>query len=114
MAPSYSPVPTDETANVVTEETAAAKPSAFSSPHKGAAAAAQAAVALTGQARAAVSRALAAPFRRVRAYYAHAPEPFAALATRGEWSTSLLDVCAQPGGTNLCCEWCGAAGGAGD
>ncbi|KAG2426890.1 hypothetical protein HXX76_012677 [Chlamydomonas incerta] len=41
-------------------------------------------------------------------YCAHAPEPYAAMASRGDWSTELWDVCAQPGGMNMCCLslWC--------
>eukprot|EP00198_Chlamydomonas_reinhardtii_P010696 XP_001700033.1 predicted protein [Chlamydomonas reinhardtii] len=42
------------------------------------------------------------------AYCAHAPEPYAAMASRGDWSTELWDVCSQPGGMNMCCLslWC--------
>ncbi|GLI67884.1 hypothetical protein VaNZ11_012175 [Volvox africanus] len=45
---------------------------------------------------------------RSLAYYAHAPDPYAAMASRGDWSTELWDIFAQPGGPNMCCLslWC--------
>ncbi|GIL57698.1 hypothetical protein Vafri_12862 [Volvox africanus] len=45
---------------------------------------------------------------RAIAYCAHAPDPYAAMASRGDWSTELWDIFAQPGGPNMCCLslWC--------
>ncbi|GIL90911.1 hypothetical protein Vretimale_17133 [Volvox reticuliferus] len=45
---------------------------------------------------------------RATAYCAHAPDPYAAMASQGDWSTELWDIFAQPGGPNMCCLslWC--------